>query len=493
MKDASSRARLGLAAIVVLYVLIAVQYARLTPPWQAPDEPAHFNYVKFVAEHRALPILQTGDYTYDYLEQIKSARFPANMSIDPIRYESWQPPLYYLLAAPLYAAASGGGWTIQLLVLRLFSVLLGALLLLVAYHAADEFAPGRHWLALGCAALIAALPMHIAMTAAANNDTLAELFVAAILWQLLRILRRPNASLASWLLVGLTLGLAALTKLSTLATTPLLLGVLAYDVWRNTPARRLAYLWRRFLASALPGLLLFAPWLAHNASIYGWRDPFVFRRHSEVVQGQLRTADWLRQNGLPGGLRQAVQDTFHSFWGQFGWMGVPIDERLYRLLAFLTFLAAIGLLFRLFRKTEWSPARRTATGLLLGSLLLTGASYLWYNLSFVQHQGRYLFPALIPLAIVAAIGWHELTRRDNRITLAVSMVLVAVVLAASALLHGHMPERLILAAPVGLGALSLLAARLPERWGRWLYAVPYPALLLLDLLCLYRFILPALA
>ncbi|MEN6478579.1 MAG: hypothetical protein ABFD20_02950, partial [Anaerolineales bacterium] len=35
---------------------------------------------------------------------------------------------------------------------------------------------------------------------------------------------------------------------------------------------------------------------------------------------------------------------------------------------------------------------------------LTLASFLWYNLQFVQFQGRYLFPALAPLSIGLAYG-----------------------------------------------------------------------------------------
>jgi hypothetical protein len=38
---------------------------------------------------------------------------------------------------------------------------------------------------------------------------------------------------------------------------------------------------------------------------------------------------------------------------------------------------------------------------------LTLAGYLYYNLTFVQHQGRYLFPALIPIGLAFAIGWWQ--------------------------------------------------------------------------------------
>ena len=30
---------------------------------------------------------------------------------------------------------------------------------------------------------------------------------------------------------------------------------------------------------------------------------------------------------------------------------------------------------------------------------MTAGGFLWYNLTFVQHQGRYLLPALLPLAL----------------------------------------------------------------------------------------------
>jgi hypothetical protein len=36
---------------------------------------------------------------------------------------------------------------------------------------------------------------------------------------------------------------------------------------------------------------------------------------------------------------------------------------------------------------------------------MTVLAYGWYNLQFVQHQGRYLYTALIPIAIAFALGW----------------------------------------------------------------------------------------
>ena len=60
--------------------------------------------MRFVATTGGFPVLQMGDYPHAYMEEIKSRKFPPDLSIDPIRYEFHQPPLYYALLAPIYAA-----------------------------------------------------------------------------------------------------------------------------------------------------------------------------------------------------------------------------------------------------------------------------------------------------------------------------------------------------------------------------------------------------
>jgi hypothetical protein len=46
------------------------------------------------------------------------------------------------------------------------------------------------------------------------------------------------------------------------------------------------------------------------------------------------------------------------------------------------------------------------------------ADYIGYNFKFLQFQGRYLFPALVSIAFILAIGLRELvTREYQRIVL----------------------------------------------------------------------------
>ena len=123
--------RIILLVILALYVILGMLYAVRTPAWQAPDEPAHYNYVRFIAATGGFPVLQMGDYPHGYMEEIKGRKFPPDLSIDPIRYEFHQPPLYYVLLTPIYAVVRGA-----LLPLRLASVLLGLGVVLLAYAVA---------------------------------------------------------------------------------------------------------------------------------------------------------------------------------------------------------------------------------------------------------------------------------------------------------------------------------------------------------------------
>ncbi|MEW5988349.1 MAG: glycosyltransferase family 39 protein, partial [Chloroflexota bacterium] len=173
------RQHAGLPVILLLYLVIGTLFAILTPPWQAPDEPAHYNYVRQLAAGH-WPVIEPGDYDQDYLvEVVFNSHFAPQYSIEPFEYEDYQPPLYYLLQTPVFWLFQGA-----LLPMRLLSVLLGAGVVSLAYAIAGRVLPGRPYLSLTATAFVAFLPQHVAMLAAVNNDSLAELIIAGILWGL---------------------------------------------------------------------------------------------------------------------------------------------------------------------------------------------------------------------------------------------------------------------------------------------------------------------
>ncbi|MFO7696103.1 MAG: DUF2142 domain-containing protein [Anaerolineae bacterium] len=456
--------RLWLAPILLTYLLLAGAYAVYTPAWQAPDEPAHYNYVRYIAEYGALPELKPGDYPAEYLEEIKAARFAPSYSIDPIRYESHQPPVYYLLAAPAFLLGRTLGMETPLLPQRLFSVALGLISLLVAYRLVRALAPGRPELALGTVAFMGFLPMRLAVTGAVNNDVLVELLLGLTVWQLV-VQGTDSWSTRRSLLLGLTVGLALLTKLQAYVAAPLVF--LAW-AWAAGTARRahrsLAPLVGQGALVAAVALAILLPWLIRNAAVYGPGDLLGMVRHDAVAGEQLTTAALLAESGTVGALRRLLQTTFQSFWGQFGWMGVPLHPRVYQALAALSALALLGMLdgARDLWRAARSSGRAYATMLLAAWSALTVAGFLWYNLQYVQHQGRYLFPALPVWALLFTWGIQRLFTRAPRwvlILLGMAVLTLAVMGLVSADLKAYA-----LLLVLGAVALVLAAGIIEHRW-----------------------------
>ena len=336
---ALAQRRPWLVAVLAAYLLAALCYVFITPLWQAPDEPAHYNYVRHLATRLSLPILQPGDYPHDYLEELKAAHFPPERPIANIRYESHQPPLYYILAAVVLSPLATSAITVQVYGLRLLSVALGLVLLLLTYRLGGVIWPTSPGKAVALAAVATFVPMHTAVSAAISNDILAEVLVTATVLQATKLWRKTGSpfrdgvqKLGITAIIGLLIGLCLVTKMTAFIALPLallalLLGNLSLRQREEALPRvgkRAGGLGSSLAALCLPTLVLWAPWLIRNMVTYGLGDPFGQIRHDAVVVGQLRTAEKLAQVGLASMLRESVKLTFKSFWGIFGWMGVPM-------------------------------------------------------------------------------------------------------------------------------------------------------------------------
>ena len=451
-------ANITLVFILIAYLALGTAYALQTPAWQAPDEPAHYNYVQFIAEKRALPILRQGEYDQAYLEEFtRTPQNVASLSIDPLRYEDYAPPLYYLLAAPIYALT--GGW---ITAIRLFSVVLGGALVVVAYLVGAEAYPNQLPFALGGAAFVAFVPQHLAMMAAVNNDSLSELLIALVVLQCMRLFRSKRISNRKLVLLGVTLGLGLLTK-ATFYYTAVPIAFIALILYARRHTLRLTQVVLVFA----PALVIGSIWWLRNLIVYGGLDVMGLARHNAVVVGQPATAQWLSDYGASGLLQRFFTTTYRSFWGQFGWMSTPLPEREYLLLGLLSIVALIGWIgwFIQGMRDEGGRMKYPSPQAIILILLfvLTVGGYVYYNLTFVQHQGRYLFPALIPIGLAFAIGWWQVLDQIK----------------------------------------SLVARRLSRAardWTPWLdqaqlisYALIYIYLARLDLVALQRYIIPTLS
>ncbi len=405
------RPRLALALILIGYVVAATLYAVITPAWQNPDEPAHYNNIAYIATGHGLPVLRAGDYDQEYISALVSGGFPPHLAIGSLRYEAYQPPLYYIAATPAFWLGNG-----DLRFVRLFNVLLGAVSLLLLYACMETVFPTKPLLTVGATAFAAFLPMHVAMSAAVNNDGLAELLILATMLTMLR-----------WMKGRFYRSVAA------------------------TPDAASFERRRLLLLGVLLGL---------SMQLYGAWDLLGLQMHDRLVAGQPTTADWIAREGFVTYLERALDFTFRSFWGVFGWLGVFMEPRIYTLLLAFTGVLLLGLLWALVRficgrpEADMDRYQFWVLGLFGVMTLAVLASFAWYNLKFVQHQGRYLFWGLLPISAFVALAWRELMQPlQGKLTGLMALVLAGA-LAIADLRTDIMDRRAIVA--IGLFGLLLM-------------------------------------
>jgi 4-amino-4-deoxy-L-arabinose transferase-like glycosyltransferase len=326
-----------------------------------------------------------------------------------------------------------------------------------------RLAPERPLLALTGMGFAAFLPMHIAIGSAVGNDALTNLLFAATLFGLLVNLsntaelypppdlprqrgRNPDSlpvdgegrgggkggEYLHWLRIPLLVGLTILTKATGILLIPImLLGVIVaarLQSGRWVPALGMATL------ALVMTLLVSGWWLVRNYILYG--DPLLQRTFLEVFAGTAKAQDFINQGMTWGQYARLVADwTFRSFWFAYGApdtarTGLPnfLPSSVYLGLGVLTLGAAMGFVLRLREPLPlWARVWLLLAGL---CLLLTLVSFVLFVRVFFQTQGRYFYPALLPISVFWALGWERLVPERYRPTalLGITGVLLALAL-----------------------------------------------------------------
>ncbi len=403
-------AALALAALVVVYAVLGGLDAIVAPAFEKPDEQWHFAYVAYLLEKGQLPPLL------------------ADEAQNPARQEAGQPPLFYGLAAMtarlfgleaksatlppnpywgypargtvndnknrfVHAAAEYAQPDLRIIyLLRGISLLMGAGAVLSAYGLARALNSSRR-LAWCAAAALAVQPQFLYIAGSVSNDASVTFLCGAALWALVRAARDAGQT-RRWLLAGLCVGLAALAKTSALWLAAFGSALALWQAWRLRNARIAV----AGLASCWAGVLVCAGWWYARNWIQ-FADPFGLNIHSALLGAK---TDWtlaaVVEKWLPMGI---------SFWAAFGWGNVHLPAWVYSGLRVVELSAMGGLALLLIRK-------RTSLGWLAGYgwlLLYVGGvlvSLAGWMFSTGWVLGRLLFPALVPLGVLAVAGWKRL-------------------------------------------------------------------------------------
>jgi len=290
-----------MVVIALVFLVKAVVLAFwITPLWDVPDETGHFAVVADLEAGRGLPVPGKSVIPSDVL-----ADWSPGAAEPMLNWVAQHPPLYHLLAAPLYAAArrvtADPRWLFRCP--RLLSAVSGAAALLLFFAAFRE-TTGDSLLSFVAAAAVGFVPMYSHLSSGTNHDVFLAfaIGIAALCWT--RLVR--SGSFSDGMKTAAALALAGAVKLSAVAVAAAL-WLLILPLLKARGARRVAQAIAIGATSASLPLLWTARhwWLLGDARVHPVsKEPFHLGSFLAYLRGE-----------------PVVDHTFKNFFGLIGWTG----------------------------------------------------------------------------------------------------------------------------------------------------------------------------
>ena len=393
--------------IPFVFFCIGLLYIYAAPHFEASDNEFHVGVIKWIVDTGELPV-QTDEHDYLY------------------GHEANQPPLYYLTMAPIYSAFDTtdfsdyflrnplvlfghpkrlgnrnfifyrqpyppdlAGVSLALYVIRLLTLGMAVATVAAVYQSARTIMPGHVGFAVLATSLVAFNPMFLFISTSISNDVMATALSSLAAWQMLVMLRHGFDSRRSLFLAILIAG-AALAKLNGLVTLPVvgLAGVLT--LFRTRDRRGFIILG---IAVSVVFLAAAGWWFARNLSLYG------------ELFGTKSMLDYYgrRSIALSRMLTEEFQSLRISYWGLFGKFSILTHDLYYHLTDALSLMSVGGLLVFL-AKNRKNSFLLAVVSLLSVFLAIGSAILIWFSLQVSATYGRHLFPSIISISVLMAMG-----------------------------------------------------------------------------------------
>jgi hypothetical protein len=370
------------------------------------DARRHYEYIAYLVDERRVPLATDG-------------------------WQMFQAPLFYLISAPFYLGLREllDPETVQR-ALRVLPMLCGLAQIELCFRAARIAFPERNDLQLLATGVGGAMPMNLYSSQLVSNEPLAAMWSSWMLVVAFRALaspqREPLARTALWL--GILFGLAALSKVSVLALTPLLVALLAWLAQRRAlPIGGFVRAAAIFagVSLAIAGWYYLRNWILLGAPFIGGWDP-------------ARGLAWWQDPGyrVPGdffrfgeALVHPIYSAYLGFWDGF-YSSVWLDSHLigagdlsvappwgYRYLLSLALLSlpltlALGVgALRALRDPDGPTRRLLVFSLLVLGVVVTAMLAIYLRVpSFSSVKGSYALGLLPCFAVLIAWGLEPLLR-----------------------------------------------------------------------------------
>lgn len=444
VEAARLKARTHRLAVVIglVFVGLALWYNVTLPIGESDNEASHYRYIQYIKTYRDLP---PAFYQWPAPPSTDQCQSPSSTDVQDPEHQFRQPPLYYLLTSVAffwldtsdpwwpptnhYSVHSnhpdGGynvaihtereafpyqGTTLAVRLIRVLSSLFGLLGLIAVYLTGRLiFQPGPSPLPALMMAVVGFVPTYTFAASVINNDILVgALGLWCIYFCALSV--RSGVRIRSFALATICMALAFLTKYNGVILLPIvtLTGVvLLVRSWRAGNARLNRSLRALGLIIAVQTLLP-SWWLLRNKQLYG--DYFI--NYPNMIQPFTTKISWLGAFTVPElvtRLTNGVKFTFMTFWGLLGADFVVLPEWLLNLLAILTGLVVVGIIYQRRVRRESGSLNRLALISLL--VIVINWWFLYFLINLQPARGRYLLPMFSVMGFLLIWGSSALRTR----------------------------------------------------------------------------------
>ena len=449
--------------------LNAFAWGIIMPPFEVPDENAHYAYVQQLVEARALPhqqALYTGlspredkilgvihafevpgqadnpapltSIEQQQLESVEHQQLSALGSGDALSAAP-NPPLYYALEAIPYAISPSHSVLNRLALMRVLSAIFAGLTVFFAFMFLRELLPGTPWVWPVGALAVALQPLFASISGGLNNDALLYTFAAAAFFAIARMFRR-GLDERTGLALGAVFGAGLLAKYTLLGFAPAAALAVAWGLWRARRSAPRAALRGAGIAAAVAVLPTFIYLEVANRTVtssgVGPAGPgFSMVGLPTGLRGELDHVWQLFLPTIPGlGPNQFANielwhEWFYGLIGRFGWLDTTFPYWVYLLVASIALLllaAAIATLARERRRlTRHLVELIVYVGMIAGLCFEVGVES-YQSLvtdAGIFEQPRYMLSGLCVYAAIVALAARLPGRRFGIVVGALIVIL----------------------------------------------------------------------
>jgi len=480
--------------LILFFIVQGIGFSVMFPLWEGIDEPANFGYVQHLVETQEIPIFNVTKLsdeitlTYDKIPLTTTyakamgyrggdaesyTSYWRNTSVDQIKeneefivniskekripteefdrtkgdfklYEAQLPPVSYLAQTPVYALLYENNILDRVLALRIFSVLLTAIAIFVAYKTIslifqDEF------MRIGSLMFLVFNPMFTVNVSRVNNEAVTILLFSVFLYLMVLYLKeKPNLKLVLAISAVLILGLLSKpTFISAAGIIPLV--ILFKQIQNNSHSKiDLKNNLRNF--GIIIGIVI--------PSVSWWYlEKFLEGNFSGVQAPKLATIT----------IEQFFLGVFNmdyvilaerylvNFWGRFAWDVFPPDELYFQMVKIFIFISIVGLSWYIWKAVKMNRLRvfkdfkiQILIVFMVPFLIIfIGQLYVNFQLTLMirpfQANAWYLFIAMTAIATFLILGYRglinntRLRRIKNELLIVELMILI--VLNSSVFFH----------------------------------------------------------